>query len=148
MCLVKSTHQAAILATIYIGLNNFFSGLIVRPQHLSGFFEIPYWITPGHYVFEGIIVSQFEDDDRMVIAEQGSAFWDYLRCDDNTTESLGTFGNTTECFGTAWQFVDAFFGEEFSPDNRVRGIVVLTAFLIFARALTFFCLRFFNHQSS
>lgn len=29
-----------ILAAVFIGLNNFFSGLIVRPQYLSGFFEV------------------------------------------------------------------------------------------------------------
>jgi len=44
---VPTVPTAQILAAVFIGLNNFFSGLIVRPQYLSGFFEIPYWITPG-----------------------------------------------------------------------------------------------------
>jgi hypothetical protein len=38
---VPTVPTAQILAAVFIGLNNFFSGLIVRPQYLSGFFEIP-----------------------------------------------------------------------------------------------------------
>lgn len=47
VALVPTVPTAQILAAVFIGLNNFFSGLIVRPQYLSSFFEIPYWITPG-----------------------------------------------------------------------------------------------------
>jgi hypothetical protein len=46
---VPTVPTAQILAAVFIGLNNFFSGLIVRPQYLSSFFEIPYWITPGKF---------------------------------------------------------------------------------------------------
>ena len=46
---VPTVPTAQILAAVFIGLNNFFSGLIVRPQYISGFFSIPYWITPGKF---------------------------------------------------------------------------------------------------
>lgn len=33
-------------------------GLIVLPQLMnSGFFSVPYYITPGHYVYEGMVSS-------------------------------------------------------------------------------------------
>lgn len=35
MCLVRGPGTAQILASIFIGINNFFSGLIVRPQQMS-----------------------------------------------------------------------------------------------------------------
>jgi len=41
MCSVKGMGTAQILAAIFIGLNNLFSGLIVRPQYLSGEFFAP-----------------------------------------------------------------------------------------------------------
>lgn len=44
---VPTVPTAQILAAVFIGLNNFFSGLIVRPQFITGFFSVPYWITPG-----------------------------------------------------------------------------------------------------
>jgi len=75
---------AQILASVFIGLNNFFSGLIVRPQFMTGLFAITYWITPGHYVYEGMITSLFEDDNRTVVADEGSDFWDYLDCGNTT----------------------------------------------------------------
>ena len=45
VCFFKPMATAQILASVFIGLNNFFSGLIVRPQFLVGFFAVPYWIT-------------------------------------------------------------------------------------------------------
>ena len=42
MCSVRGMATAQILNSVFIGINNFFSGLIVRPQYLSGFFLAPY----------------------------------------------------------------------------------------------------------
>ena len=36
VCLVEPKQGAFILASVFIGLNNFFSGLIVRPQFMLG----------------------------------------------------------------------------------------------------------------
>ena len=47
MCLVRGPGTAQVLASIFIGINNFFSGLIVRPQQMVGIWEITYWICPG-----------------------------------------------------------------------------------------------------
>ena len=35
MCSVRGGGTAQILASVFIGINNFFSGLIVRPQQMS-----------------------------------------------------------------------------------------------------------------
>jgi len=53
MCLVPTMATAQILCSVFIGLNNFFSGFIVRPQYMTTIFAFTYWITPGHYVYEG-----------------------------------------------------------------------------------------------
>ena len=91
MCLVPSMTTAQILASVFIGLNNFFSGLIVRPQFMTGFFEITYWITPGHYVYEGLVLAQYHADLRTVIAVNNSEFYDFLGCGDHVVK---------ECNGT------------------------------------------------
>ena len=128
MCLVKSMTTAQILASVFIGLNNFFSGLIVRPQFMTGFFEVTYWITPGHYVYEGLVLAQFHDDNRTVIAVNGSDFY---------TE-LGCAGHDTPCNGTVSEYVNVFFGGRFNKDNELQDILVLALFLVAARVMTFF----------
>lgn len=139
MCLVHSMTTAQILASVFIGLNNFFSGLIVRPQFLSGLFNFTYWITPGHYVYEGLVISQFSYDRRPVVAVQDSDFFVYLGCDRrNSTEA---------CIGTVGDFVDNFFGGRFTRDHLLQDVFVLALFLVSARAMTFYALKYFNFSS-
>ena len=140
MCLVNSMTTAQILASVFIGLNNFFSGLIVRPQFLSGLFDITYWITPGHYVYEGLVITQFSGDRRPVAAVEGSDFFLYLGCDGRNS--------TDVCFGTVGDYVDNFFGGRFTPDHLLQDIFVLALYLVSARVMTFFALKHFNFSSN
>jgi hypothetical protein len=135
MCLVSSMPTAQILASVFIGLNNFFSGLIVRPQFMTGFFEITYWITPGHYVYEGLVLAQFHGDNRTVIAVNNSDFYDFLECAEF---------NINPCNGTIEQYIHVFFGGRFNKDNELQDILVLALFLVTARVVTFFALNSFN----
>jgi hypothetical protein len=128
---------AQILASVFIGLNNFFSGLVVRPQFMTGLFSVTYWITPGHYVYEGLVLAQFHGDERIVHAVNGSEFYDYLDC----TEAHA-------CNGTVTEFVDHFFGGRFHVDNELQDILVLALYLVFARVLTFFALKHFNFSDN
>lgn len=139
MCLVRGMGTAQILASVFIGLNNFFSGLIVRPQYLTGVFQFTYWITPGHYVYEGMIVSLFTDDNRTVFASDNSNFFDYLGCEQDQEEA---------CQGTVEQFMDNFFGGKFAYEHRNLDLIVLTAYLIVARLATLFALKYFNYTST
>jgi ABC-type multidrug transport system ATPase subunit len=139
MCLVRGMGTAQILASVFIGLNNFFSGLIVRPQYLVGLFEFTYWITPGHYVYEGLIVSLFNDDDRLVFANDNSEFYVSLGC---------TANETYACNGTVHDYMISFFGGKFVSSNSGSSIAILTAYLIVARLTTFFALKYFNYTST
>jgi hypothetical protein len=140
VCLFRSMATAQILASVFIGINNFFSGLIVRPQFLTGFFEIPYWITPGHYVYEGMVTALFSKDNGTVIADPDSDFYNFIDCPGrNITEG---------CTGTISQFVDIFFGERFSYDNRLLDYLVLGFCLVLARLLTFLALTYINFSST
>ena len=132
---------AQILASVFIGLNNFFSGLIVRPQFMTGFFAITYWITPGHYVYEGLVLAQYHSDDRTVIAVKNSDFYHFLECDDSQ-------GEGSECNGTVEQFIHVFFGGMFNKDNELRDILVLALFLVAARVMTFYALQKFNFSNT
>lgn len=138
VCLVKPTATALILSSVFIGLNNFFSGLIVRPQFMVGtFFALPYYISPGHYVYEGLVTSLYTDDTRDVYADAGSAFWQYLVdigvCSDDVS---------AVCVGSVEEYVTVFFGDKFSIDNSPRNAIILGFVLILTRGLTYLALKY------
>lgn len=140
MCLVPAMATAQILCSVFIGLNNFFSGLVVRPQYMEDLFAFTYWITPGHYVYEGLILAQYWGDERPVLAEENSEFWDYLGCAELEGEE--------DCYGSVTQYLWVFFGGKFNIDNELQDIFVLALFLVIARVSTFFALKAFNYTNT
>lgn len=140
VCFFEPMATAQILASVFIGLNNFFSGLIVRPQYMTGLFAITYWITPGHYVYEGMITAMYSEDNRTVTADNGTDFYNYLDC--------GAVNATGVCEGTVEEFMDSFFGGLFQKDHTVRNFIILGAYLIVARVVTFVALNYLNFSSS
>ena len=130
---------AQILASVFIGLNNFFSGLIVRPQFMVGLFAITYWITPGHFVYEGMITSLYNGDNRTVVADYGSEFYDELGC---------AATNTTMCTGTVHEYMISFFGGKFQQDHAAENLIILGGILVFARVITFMALHYINFSAT
>jgi hypothetical protein len=126
---------AIILSSVFIGLNNFFAGLIVRPQLMvGGFYALPYYICPGHYVYEGMVVCLFQDDERIVRADNGTEFYDSRNC---------TSADEEMCEGTVDDFIDSFFGGEFGGSNAIRNNAIILGFiLVVTRVLTFLCLKY------
>lgn len=139
VCLVKPSATAIILSSVFIGINNFFAGLIVRPQFMVGtFFALPYYMCPGHFVYEGLVVSLFHNDYRTVVADSGSEFFDYL-------VSIGDCDGTMPgayCAGTVEEFVAVFFGFEYNFDNSMRNALILGLFLVIARLMSFCALKY------
>ncbi|KAL7580109.1 hypothetical protein ACA910_012870 [Epithemia clementina (nom. ined.)] len=135
VCLVKPTATAIILSSVFIGLNNFFAGLIVRPQLMVGtFYALPYYICPGHYVYEGLVTTIFRPNDSgVVVANEGSAFWDALNC---------TEGQSEPCVGPVYQYIQVFFGGEFSDDHVARNALILGGILTMTRLSTWLALKY------
>ena len=138
VCLVKPQATAIILCSVFIGINNFFAGLIVRPQFMvGGFYAIPYYICPGHYVYESMTLGIFHRDTRVVEANVGSEFYDFLvdagDCETNTNDT---------CVGTAGQYVHVFFGGEFTESHLQRNAAILGVILILTRLFTWLALKY------
>eukprot|EP01082_Thalassiosira_pseudonana_P014895 g13469.t1 g13469 contig8:742113-747102(+) len=158
MCLVRGPGTAQILASIFIGINNFFSGLIVRPQQMNkssqlishfivssfvltlplslltaGLWAFTYWINPGHFVYEGLCMSIFHNDTRQVIVSEGSDYYYDLNC----TAISAEFG---DCQVDASEYVTAFFGGKFSRNHIMRNALILGGILFAVRAATFVAL--------
>ncbi|KAL9185143.1 LOW QUALITY PROTEIN: hypothetical protein ACHAXT_002920 [Thalassiosira profunda] len=112
-------------------------GLIVRPQQMTGFWQITYWINPGHFVYEGLTMSVFYNDTRTVIVSEGSDYYYDLDCPDNLVD-----GN---CEVQASIFVDAFFGGLFQRDHLMRNALILGGILAVVRLCTFIALRYLTY---
>jgi len=150
MCLVGGQGTAMILASVFIGINNFFSGFIVRPQQMIGnFWVITYIITPGHYVYEGLVTSAFWNDYRTVIVTNASQYYVELTSpgyvgQNNTLYENGVcevMDDGSYCEVTANEFVYAFFGQQYGRRNIPRNVIVLACILVGVRIFTFLALR-------
>lgn len=136
MCLMRGQATAQILASVFIGINNFFSGFIVRPQRMvGGFWAFTYWINPGHFIYEGLVMSVFWNDNREVIVGLGSDYWSYLDCDKIAAAGQGV------CKVDVSVYVNAFFGGEFHRDHIPRNLIILSGILLAVRAGTFVALN-------
>ena len=100
----------------------------------AGFWQLTYWINPGHFVYEGLCMSVFSKDSRIVIVGSGSDYYSALDCDNHLVNET--------CEVDVSTYVDAFFGGLFSPDHIPRNLFVLGGILVVVRASTFLALRF------
>lgn len=128
---------AMILAGLYIGFNNLFAGLIILPQEMRGTpYVLTYYITPGHYIFEGEITAVMDNNLREVIATEGSEFYDYLI---SAGKCVAT--QMTPCVGFQSDYVRFFFGSEFTEEHISRNAIVLGVLLVLVRLFTWLALR-------
>ena len=81
-----------------------------------------------------MVTSIFFNDERQVIVERGSDFWDSLNC----TSIAEVDG---QCDVTVSEYVDAFYGGHFSRDNVMRNAIILGVILVVVRASTFVALK-------
>ena len=81
--LVPGQETAVVLANVFIGLNNLYSGFVASPATMTRtiFFKILYFVAPGRYVYKGMVTSLFYGDfKRSVTVPQASPYFDELGC--------------------------------------------------------------------
>ena len=107
--LVPGQGTAVVLANIFIGLNNAYSGFIATPALLTRniFFAAQYWFVPGHYVYEGLVVSLFYGDKiRSVTVSETSPYFSRLDC---VADASGS------CTVTVGEYFYVYFDEAWAP---------------------------------
>lgn len=97
-----------------------------------------YWIMPGHYFFEGLIVSQYHGDDTQIEATPGSAFYEAIpSCTDPNTP----------CFGTAELWVETSF-QDWDYQHLPFNLLYLVLLIVFTRGVTFWAMANLNHRAT
>mmetsp|Transcript_27588 Transcript_27588/g.66312 ORF Transcript_27588/g.66312 Transcript_27588/m.66312 type:complete len:915 (-) Transcript_27588:593-3337(-) len=127
---------------LFVSNTGLFTGVLIRPANMPPFWKFMYWLMPGHYILEGLLVTQYAGDQTPIQASIGSPFWTYLGCDDKVEEGQ------TECFGSAEDWVYATFDGIFVPENIPGDIAYLVGLLVFTRVVTLLGLQFLNYRKT
>ena len=51
---------AGVFASLTINLWNMFSGFLISPNNIPNYWNFMFWISPFHYVIEGMMMTQFQ----------------------------------------------------------------------------------------
>jgi hypothetical protein len=137
MSLFRDSETAQGIGGLFVSLTVLFSGILLRPDAIPTFWIFMYWITPGHYIFEGIIMSQYDGDDTPIVASTGSPFYNSLRCNETVVS----------CEGTAGGWVESSF-PDWDVDNLVYDALYLIALILATRFITFFALTNLDYRSN
>ncbi len=136
--IVKSPKTAMVLSGVYIGFNNLFSGLVIPPQQMIGtLYAVTYYITPGHYVFEGEVTALMWNDARSVEATTNSDYYNWL-----VDNGLCNPEQENPCMSSQQDYIQWFFGGLFTPNDINRNLWILFGFLAFSRFSSWLSLKY------
>ena len=96
---------------------------------------LPWYISPGHYVYNGMIAGLYRENNEAVLADPNSEFFDFLECPDADEA----------CMGTAYDYITWFFGGIYGQEKPTVDILVLAGFLILGRVGTWIALKYIRH---
>jgi hypothetical protein len=104
--------------------------------------DLPFSRQPGHYIFEGLLVSQYDNDKTPIVASFGSPFYVFVNCEEKFAEGA------TECSGTAEEWVFATFAGIFIPEHLPWNIFYLVGVIIVSRGITAIALANLNYRNT
>jgi ABC-type multidrug transport system permease subunit len=139
--LVPSQETAVVLANVFIGLNNLYSGFVASPATMTRkiFFKILYCVAPGHYVFEGLVLSLFHrDETRSVTVSETSPYFSELGC---VADGSGS------CTVPVTEFLNVYFDGMWEGRTVWRvNLVVLVLWSVCVRIIGSIALRYLKYS--
>ena len=104
-----SVFVSLVAAGLWAMVDSNFCGFIVKSQDLPTFWVFAYWLSPLHYAFEGIVMTQFHDDNTAVKTFTGQKV-------------------------TAEKFISSYY-KEYSYDHKGGDIIALLVFILVLRCV-------------
>lgn len=124
---------------LFISMTVLFTGVLIRPSEIPDAWIFMYWAAPGHYIYEGLMMTQYRDDDTEIVASPGSPFYTYLGCAPSPDPS--------DCTGTAEEWVLTSFGD-YSYNHVPYNLLYLLFLIVFSRLATYLALTHLNYRST
>ena len=119
-----------------------FAGGLIQPQNIPKCWIFMYWLLPGHYILEGLMTTQFYEDDSPIAAYPGSGFYEHLVDTEQCSEG------SQQCTGTAEEWVNFTFAGEFSRANVPYNLMYLVGVTILTRIITVWALGHLNYRKT
>ena len=152
MSMFRDSQTAQGFAALLIGMSSIFGGILIRPHLMPSFWIWAYWTFPLHYILEGLLTSQFRNDNTPIEASVGSPFYEFVReryCDDvpfgsplPVDDCVGDeFGTETCCRGSAEQWIFNSFGGMWIPDHIPYCIVYLFGAILVSKLVALYGLK-------
>jgi len=131
----RDSMSAQGLGGILLTCNSLFSGVFIKPQQIPMFWIFLYWILPGHWIMEGLIISQFQGQQTQIEASPGTTFYKALNC---TSEP---------CYGSVGTWIDANF-VDWSHESIKWNVVYLIGLILLTRVIGLYALFNINYRST
>ena len=142
VALVPDAQIAQGLSGLFSSLTGLFTGILIRPADIPTFWIFMYWIMPGQYILQGLLVTQFNGDETEITASPGTLFWDSLDCDTQIEEGA------TSCSGTAEMWVESTFEGAYSIDNIPYCVGYVCALLFATIVIKWWALGHLNYRKT
>lgn len=137
VALCRNAQIAQGFCSLLASNTGLFAGVLIQPQNIPKFWIFMYWLLPGHYILEGLMTTQFNNDTSEIAASPGSGFYQYLECVEGSP-----------CAGTAEEWIEYTFAGEFSISNVPYDILYLFAVTILTRLISVWALGNLNYRST
>jgi ABC-type multidrug transport system ATPase subunit len=137
MSLFRDSQTAQGFGALFIGMSSIFGGILIRPQKMLEYWVWAYWTFPLHYGLEGLMASQFENDDTPITPVFGTPFYDFVKtnyCPDAANDEP----LPSNCTGTAEDWIYVSFGGMWIPEHIPWNILYLVGAIVVAQAITLF----------
>jgi ABC-type multidrug transport system permease subunit len=121
ICLLPNQQTAQVAGASIAATMNLFGGYLCTPKYITPFWKFVYYMVPSHYMLEGLVMSQFQNDETPVQPIYG-------------TETV-----------PASSYIYEHFGGEFDYDRKWRDIGVLIGYVAILRIGTFVVLSYVRH---
>lgn len=148
MAIFRDAQTAQGFGALLIGMSSIFGGILIRPQDIKSIWIWAYWTFPIHYIIEGLLTSQFRNDQTPIAASLGSPYYYYVlekNCPGIPPEQVPPVECTT---GTAEEWVYVSFGGMWIPENIPYNILYLICAVIAAKAAALYGLKMKNYLAN
>ena len=148
MAIFRDAQTAQGFGALLIGMSSIFGGVLIRPQDIKSFWIWAYWTFPIHYIIEGLLTSQFRNDQTPIVASLGSPYYYHVlekNCPNMPPDQTPPLECTT---GTAEDWIYVSFGGMWVPDHIPYNILYLICAVIAAKAAALYGLKMKNYLAN
>ena len=148
MAIFRDAQTAQGFGALLIGMSSIFGGVLIRPQDIKSFWIWAYWTFPIHYIIEGLLTSQFRNDQTPIVASLGSPYY-YHVLEKNCPNMPPDQSPPLECTtGTAEDWIYVSFGGMWVPEHIPYNILYLICAVIAAKAAALYGLKMKNYLAN